>query len=56
MKINRFTKAFLTVFAATTLLAASLTSFTGCKKAGASAGTDGTASNTGSEKQVPAYS
>ncbi len=51
MKIKRFSKAFLTVFAATTLLAASLTSFTGCKKAGASAGTDGTASSTGSEKQ-----
>ena len=51
MKIKRFSKAFLTVFATTSLLAASLTSFTACKKAGASAGSDGSASNTASEKQ-----
>ena len=51
MKIKRFSKAFLTVFATASLLATSLTSFTACKKAGASAGTDGTASNIGSEKQ-----
>ncbi|MBP5747341.1 MAG: hypothetical protein J6W63_03125, partial [Treponema sp.] len=51
MKIKRFSKAFLTVFATTSLLAASLTSFTGCKKTGASTGADGTTTSTTSEKQ-----